>query len=77
MSDGDDVRERLSFVERNRAMEGLYPYDGQWLSKEEIDQRIARSQRRSFVRLLQVGALLVVMTVVGLVMLSFLVALCY
>ena len=77
MSHGDDVRETLSVVERDRAAEGRYPYDGEWLSKQEIDQRIARRERLSFQRLMQLLALFVAITVAGLVLLVVLAAICY
>jgi hypothetical protein len=73
----EDVRERLSIVEGERAAEGLYPYDGEWLSKEEIDQRIARRERLSLLRVIQMSALFVGLTLGGLVLLVVLIAICY
>jgi hypothetical protein len=77
VSHGEDVRERLSVVEGDRAAEGRYPYDGEWLSKEEIDQRIARRARLSLLRLIQMSVLFVVMTLAGLVLLVLLIGICY
>ena len=77
VSHRDDVRERLSSVERDRAAEGRYPYDGEWLSKPEIDQRVARRQRQSFLHLMQLLALFVAMACTGLLLLAVLTAVCY
>ena len=73
----DEVRRRLSIIERDRAAEGRYPYDGEWLSKAEIDERILQRQKASFRRLMQVVGVLAAMTLGGLVLLIVLIAMCY
>lgn len=54
-----DVLKRVLAHARRSAQDGLFPYEGQWLSKREIERRIRAKRLSGFVHVVEIGVLFV------------------
>ena len=53
----DSVLERLVTYAEDREKEGLYPYEGQWLTIDKIKDHISRKEFNDRFQVLEVGLL--------------------
>lgn len=51
------ILECLTAYAENREKEGVFPYDGQWLSRDEITHKIRRKHLKSRAQLWELGFL--------------------
>ena len=51
------IRERLTAYAEACEKKGIFPYDGRWLSADEIDEQIRRKYLKSRIHLLELGSL--------------------
>ena len=60
--------ERLTTYAEACEKKGIFPYEGQWLSVDEIDEQIRRKQFNSRVHLLELGSLFALVHVFAILM---------
>lgn len=63
--DSRSVLERLIAYAEIREKEGIFPYEGQWLTVDEINDRISRKETGDRTRVLEVGLLFTMVYVVA------------
>ena len=73
----DSMLQHLTTYAENREKNGIYPYDGQWLSADEIDSQIRRKPLKSRIQLLELGSLFALVHVYAVLMWLFLSKLTY
>lgn len=64
----ETMLERLTEYAASCEKKGLFPYDGQWLSTDEIDNQIRRKQSKSRIQLLELGSLFALVHVYAILM---------
>ena len=53
----ESMLERLTAYAETCKNKGIFPYDGRWLSADEIDKQIRRNYLKSRIHLLELGSL--------------------
>ncbi len=64
--DSESMLERLTTYAEACEKKGLFPYDGQWLSADEINNQIRRKHLKSRIHLLELGSLFALVHVIAL-----------
>ncbi len=75
--DSESILERLTTYAEACEKKGIFPYDGQWLSADEIDEQIRRKSLKSRIHLLELGSLFALVHVIALLSWLLISRLCY
>ena len=75
--DSESVLEHLTTYAEACEKKGIFPYDGRWLSADEIDSQIRRKHLKSRIHLLELGLLFAPVHVFAILMWLFISMLTY
>jgi len=64
----ESMLERLTTYAEACEKKGIFPYDGQWLSADEINSKIRRKYLKSRIHLLELGSLFALVHVYAILM---------
>lgn len=67
-NDSESILKRLAAYAEVCEKKGVFPYDGQWLSADEIDEQIRRKHLKSRTHLLELGSLFALVYVFAILM---------
>ena len=73
----ESMLERLTTYAEACEKKGIFPYDGQWLSADEINSQISRKHLKSRIHLLELGSLFALVHVYAILMWLFISMLTY
>jgi hypothetical protein len=63
--DSESMLERLTAYAEACEKKGIFPYDGQWLSADEINNQIRRKHFKSRIHMLELGLLFAMVHVIA------------
>ena len=64
----ESILERLTAYAEACEKKDIFPYDGRWLSADEIDEQIRRKHQKSRIHLLELGSLFALVHVYAILM---------
>lgn len=66
--DTETILERVTAYAEACEKKGIFPYDGRWLSAEEIEEQIRRKHLKSRTQMLELGSLFALVWVFAIIM---------
>lgn len=63
--DSESIIERLTTYAEACEQKGIFPYDGQWLSADEINDQIRRKHFKSRIHIIELGSLFALVHVIA------------